>query len=350
MEQKITPQQEELDLGKLFTLIGNGFKNMFKAIAVFFQKLFHYLILIIIFFKNHSIKLITAIVIGGIVGYLLDLDKTPKYRSSMIVETNFGSGHRLYNQIEYINNLIGKRDTVAIGKIFDLPPTKTSKLRNIIIEPYEPEKNLKQEYDYYIKHTDTIFTFARDFTIEDFAERMSEPDNRKHKITVISKDYTSFINMGKGIISLAESNYYKNKFNIKKAELNERKRILEEDLRQIDSLRNTYKKVAILNAKKEGEPSTSIDLSGKRRIANPDIDLFKQREKLLIQMKELNIDILRYNSIINIISNFNKGKEMDSISRQNWFLGSVLFFTLTLLVILLFKINKYLADYENKIN
>ncbi len=346
MDKNTTPQSEEIDLGKLFTMIGNGFKKMFNGIANIFKAIFHNIILILIFFKKHAIKFAIAIVIGGLIGYFLDTDKKPKYKSTMLVETNFGSGHQLYSQLEYINSLIEQNDSITLGKIFNVPLGKIAALKRIAIEPYEPEKNIMLEYDYYIQNTDTIYTFAQDFTIKDFQARMSDPDYRLQEVTAVSSELGSFSKLKEGIISLVENDYFKNKFEIKNKELQEKKIILEKDLKQIDSLRVLYKNVALLEAQKEHAPSTNIDLSDKGKLQNTDLDLFKERRFLLNQLKKLNKNIVRSDFIIKAVSDFTKGEEISSIRSKKWFLGSVVSFLMVLFFILGLKLNKYLSTYN----
>ncbi len=345
MEQNTRPASEEIDLGKLFALIGNGFKKMFSGIVNIFKTILHNIILTLIFFKKHVVKFAIATVIGGVIGYFLDADKKPKYKSTMIVETNFGSGHQLYNKLEYINSLIAQNDSVALSKIFNVPFNKIRPLKKIAIKPYELEKNVMIEYDYYIRHTDTIYTFAQDFTIADFQERMSDPDYRLQEITAVSSELASFSKLKEGIIPLVKNEYFKTKFEIKSKELQDKKIILEKDLKQIDSLRVLYKNVALLEAQKEYAPSTNINLSDKRKPQNLDLDLFKERRSLLEQLKRLNDDIVRTNFIIKVVSDFNKGEEIKSIRSKKWFLGSVLSFLLVLFSILGIKLNKYLSTY-----
>jgi len=40
-EKKLPPQEEEVDLGNLFKVIGKGIKNFFSFIGELFQQLFH---------------------------------------------------------------------------------------------------------------------------------------------------------------------------------------------------------------------------------------------------------------------------------------------------------------------
>ncbi len=52
---------DEIDLGQLFRMIGNGFNNLFKA----FLRLFLYL-------KKNVIILLSLIIVGGAIGYGLN--------------------------------------------------------------------------------------------------------------------------------------------------------------------------------------------------------------------------------------------------------------------------------------
>ena len=45
--------EEEVDLGSLFVIIGKGFKNFFNFIGSIFKGIFHRFILILIFLRFH---------------------------------------------------------------------------------------------------------------------------------------------------------------------------------------------------------------------------------------------------------------------------------------------------------
>ena len=53
MSTKKQNNDEEVDLGSLFTVIGNGFRNFFNFIASIFKGIFHKLIL---FFENQILN------------------------------------------------------------------------------------------------------------------------------------------------------------------------------------------------------------------------------------------------------------------------------------------------------
>ncbi len=346
MSDKKHLQEEEVDLGNLFTVIGKGISNLFKVFIHFFNTLFHYCILLLIFFKKHFFKLIAAIVLGGVFGYLLEYSKPKEYGSELIVETNFGSGLRLYNQIEYLSDLIKKKDTIALSKSLNLPLDKVSPITKIEITAYQPKQNLLLAYDEFVKTTDTVFT--KHFTVEDYKKRQAEYDYRYHLIKIHSKLNTVFHEITPGLIKLVENDYYKNRRDISKDELMQKKIILQKNLIQIDSLRSLYKAVAIREAEKQTSRST-IEISQKESDkSEKDIELFQTSNQILIQLTKLNINISRKNNIVNIISDFNEIGVLDNkLTGKKYFQFALLFGGLLLGFILLLKINNYIENYKN---
>ena len=67
--------EEEIDLGSLFVIIGKGFKNFFNFIGSIFKGAFHFLISILLFLKKHFIKLLIAAIFGFIGGVYLEYSK-----------------------------------------------------------------------------------------------------------------------------------------------------------------------------------------------------------------------------------------------------------------------------------
>ena len=72
--------EEEVDLGSLFVIIGKGFKNFFNFIGSIFKGIFHRFILILIFLRIHLIKFAVAALLGVIAGFFLENSKEIKYQ------------------------------------------------------------------------------------------------------------------------------------------------------------------------------------------------------------------------------------------------------------------------------
>ena len=67
--------EEEVDLGSLFVIIGKGFNHLFNFIGSIFKGIFHFLIITLIFFKQHFLKILASGLLGFIFGAYLDYNK-----------------------------------------------------------------------------------------------------------------------------------------------------------------------------------------------------------------------------------------------------------------------------------
>ena len=64
--------EEEVDLGSLFVIIGRGFSRFFNFIGSIFKGIFDFFITILIFLKTNIIKIAIAGIVGLIVGIVLE--------------------------------------------------------------------------------------------------------------------------------------------------------------------------------------------------------------------------------------------------------------------------------------
>ncbi len=341
-----TQQEEEVDLGSLFVVIGKGIKNFFNYIGNILNRIFHYFILLLIFLKKHTVKLGLALLLGFIVGFVLHKLESKIYVSDMIVETNYDSGIQLYKQIDYLNDLVKKKDSVSLSGSLNLNLNEASQINAIEVSAYQAEKHFYKAYDEYLQKTDTIYT--KGFEFVDFKKRMAEYDLRYHQIKVSSKSKTVFANLSPSLISLVENDYYKNVKDLKVNELNQKLSVLHKNLIQIDSLRKTYKEVALKEAEKLSSSST-IEISKSEKDKNEnDIELFKTSNEILNTISWTNEDLIRKNNIVNIISDFDKiGVPDKNITHKKYFRFAVLFGGLMLGWILLQQLNRYLEDYKS---
>lgn len=344
MEKNNTPtHQEEVDLGKLFQVIGNGFSKLFKAISNLFKSIFHYFILLLIFFKKHAIILGIATLVGGILGYVLDINREAIYQSSMITEMNFGSGHEVYKQKDLLNSFLKNKEYKKVATIFNITEEEAKMIKGFSANPYDIDKNLLLEYDYYMQHTDTIYT--REFTIEDFKKRYSNSDYRKQEITVYGYDKNIFPKLNNHFKDILENDHYKELLTLKTTELDNRRKILIKDLQTIDSIRKRYEKVEFLNAKKNNTSGTNISLSEKLSNRNKDVDLFTTANQLLSRLKKVENEKIRNGYIVSVLSEFKEGNIYDPLIKKKWLRFALLFGLVAIVFILGKKVNTYLNNY-----
>jgi len=345
MAKKKQNQEEEIDLGNLFKIIGSGISNFFNRIGNIFKAIFHLMILFLIFLKSNALKLGLSVLIGGVLGYFLEINQPKEYVSNLIVETNFNSGVQLYKQINYLDALINKQDTLSLGNALRIDVHEASKISGIEVEAYQAKRNLFKSYDDYIQNTDTIFT--RDFKVEDFIKRLDEYDYRYHEVIVKSISKEVFRKVSSGLKVLVENDYLERRRDLRNNELKLKLDILQKNLIQIDSLRSLYKVVALKEAQKTSTTST-IEFSQKQFDSNKnDLELFNTSNRILLAIEELNCQILISENILNIISDFDEVGVLDKkITGKKYFQFAILFGSLMMLTILLLQLNGYLNNYK----
>ena len=127
--------------------------------------------------------------------------------------------------------------------------------------------------------------------------------------------------------------------------LNRTDSIYRQNLVQIDSLGKVYMQVLLAEAKKESN-GTSIDFAGQNK-STKEIELFYTNKRINEDLADLAEAKSQKFEIINIISNFQPiGNEVNEIIENKAFQLSCLFALLTILILLLFKLNIYLEDYK----
>jgi hypothetical protein len=344
MSTKKQNNDEEVDLGSLFTVIGKGFKNFFNFIGNIFKGIFHRLILILLFLKLHILKFSVAVLIGGIVGFFLESNKETKFSSNLIVKPNFESTQLLYENINYYNDLVKQQNTKHLASIFKIDTSKAAALRKFEITPLMNSNDIINAYDNFILEVDTLTVKSYDFN--NFESSFTDFDYLVHNIEVQATVSDIFSELEITIINSIEKNTFFNKIkNLTKENLNTKDSILKANFIEVDSLRNVYMR-AILEGAKNNSNGTNIDLGSKSNITKEN-DLFEIDRKIIYDLSQTYKDIATKSDVINIISNFKpEGSEIKGITKNLIFIMAVLGFLLTLFIILLFDLNKYLEDYK----
>ena len=287
MAEQNIPRDGEVDLGSLFKIIGRGFTNLFNAIGQFFKSIFHYLVLLLLFFKKNAVKLGIAIFIGAAIGLYLDLTQPKLYSSTMIVEPNFKSAQQLYKNINFYHELIKQKDSNLLAQTFNISVNEASKLKGFYIEPIKNENEKYQLFDEFIKEIDTVT--VRNISIKEFSKAFTDFNYDYHLIEVRSLSSDIFERLSVPIISSVENNpYFKYQKTINDANLLQNEQILTKSLREVDTLRKIYNEVLIIEAKKAAL-GTSINLAqGIKKTS--EIELFNESLKLNEELIENNIE------------------------------------------------------------
>jgi hypothetical protein len=341
--------EEEVDLGNLFSSLGRGIRNLLRWIIEILESVFHAIILFLLFLRKHWIKILGSAILGFLIGLALDFTKPKTYVSDMILETNYGSGAQLYKEVNYLEELVHQRNNEALAKVLKISMDDAQSITSIDAKVFEKSRNLRLEYERFLRTSDSII--LKQTSYDDFIKRFSEDNFRYHQIRVKSTSNTLFRKISKELSHLVATDYFENIRKIRMDELMSRKLILRDNLEQIDSLRVLYKKVALLNAQKEEEKAALTIDSRQLEAVNKDLSLFELTDQIGKQMAWLNDDIIEKASVVNVVSDFAEVGVVDrDFSEKNSVRLALLFSLISLLIILLNTLNKYLNRYKTNRN
>ena len=337
--------EEEIDLGSLFVIIGKGFKNFFNFIGNIFKEIFHFLITILIFLKKNLVKISVAAILGLIAGIFLEINRPTQYVSELLVEPNFRSTKQLYSNISFYNDLVKQKDTTTLKTIFGLEKNTAGALKKFEIEPIIVENDIINSYDNFITEVDTATVSS--YKYEKFKASFTDFDYKIHRINVVSEKKDVFRKIGNTIISLVEkSEYFSKSKEILNENLNRTDSIYRQNLSQLDSLRKVYMQV-ILQESKKVTGGTNIDLGSTSEKAPKELELFETHRKLNYDLKKLAKEKANTYNVINVISNFQQvGQQVKGITKNYAFQLALLGAVLMIGFLLLLHLNKYLDNYK----
>ena len=336
--------EEEVDLGSLFVIIGKGFSNLFNFIGNIFVGIFHFIISILLFLKLHVIKIVIAAIIGLIAGIFLEVKTSKRYGSELLLEPNFESARQLYNNVNFYNDLVKQKDTVGLQKVFNIDKESAASLVKFEIEPLRLDVDLIDSYNDLILTLDTLS--IRNYKYEDFKMAFTDYDFKVHKVTVVAEKNNVFDKLDDIIISSVVDNKYFNRLKVITNEsLNRTDSLYRQNLTQIDSLRKVYMEVMMEEAKKQ-TTGTNIDLGGEKR-KTKELELFDTNRRINEELRELAIEKSEKYEVINIISNFQQiGYEIKGVTKNYGFLLAMASAGLMILFLLFIKLNKFLENYK----
>lgn len=336
--------EEEVDLGSLFVIIGKGFSKLFNFIGSIFKGIFDFFILTLIFLKENIIKIAIAGCIGLIVGFFIETKKPSMYGSDLLVEPNFKSARQLYTNVNYYNDLVKQKDTVGLVETFKIDKEAAASLKKFEIKPVVNDKDIIDAYNEFILEVDTATVSSYDF--EKFEASFKPLDYRIHKINVVAEKNNVFTKLGGVIISSVVSNKYFSRLKeLTNENLNRTDFMYRQNLAQVDSLRRVYMQVMIEEAKKQTS-GTNIDFGGEQRKAK-ELQLFETNERINRNLEEIAIDKSEKYEVINVISNFQPvGYEIKGITKNYTFLLAALGIVIMISFLLLVQLNEYLKKYK----
>ena len=182
--QQKNNNEEEVDLGSLFIIIGRGFSKLFNFIGSIFKGIFDFIIISILFFKKDFLKILIVGFVFGLIGFFLDFKKKTVYESKMIVQPNYKSAKQLYSNIRFYNNLVLQKESLILTNKFKISSSEAESLRGFSIEPILNENDIISGYNKLVLSVDTLA--IKDYPILEFKKTFTDYDYELHEIKITS--------------------------------------------------------------------------------------------------------------------------------------------------------------------
>lgn len=353
MSTTSNPQpSEEVDLGQLFKMIGNGFRRLFQFIGSIFNQLFLAFVWLVFFLKKRAIILLIAAAVGLALGLVLDKTSPPIYKSSISVKQNYPTGENLYGSIEYYNGLLKDRDYEVLGRVLGIGEDVSNKIVGFSIEPIITDNDRVVMFDQYITELDSLAASKVEY--EAFIDNIEDYKHRNQQISIKSTTRANFKAVFTNIVDNINSNSFFKKEQAKDIfELEESKAAIEQALVQSDSLQRTYKRVLEQQTDAKSGAEIGITFEG-----DNDIDKTREYDLYLndIRLRKELVDInRRLNDIENIVDAISSKQESGFVDNTKELLGvklssrtyyPYLFFLLAFVALLGMEFFKFIDKYK----
>ena len=342
--QPNSKNEEEVDLGSLFQIIGKGFANFFNFIGDIFKGIFHAIIVVLLFLKTNAIAIVIAGLIGVLFGFFVELKSPDLYRSELLVKPNFKSSKLLYNNINFYNDLIKQKDTASLQSTFGISKEDAGSLKKITIEPIVSEYDIVDSYNKFVTEADT--TTIKSYEYLEFKTSFTDLDYKIHKIEAISEKNDVFFKLENTItMSLEKNKYFERLKEYTYRNLSITDTLIKRSIAQIDSLQ---KSIVISTVATAENPvgGTNIDL-GSQNFRPKEVELIESNRRLIEDLNEIVEDKSEKNVVINIVSGFKPvGSKISGIAESFIFKLGLFGVIGMIFILLLIKLNAYLNNFK----
>ncbi|MGB5205513.1 MAG: hypothetical protein WBN63_15090, partial [Eudoraea sp.] len=189
---KETTSNDEIDLGQLFNMIGNGFNRLFR----WFLRIFLY-------FKKNLLILLAFAVVGALIALGLNQIVTEKLKIEVIVKPNLESKGYLYDVVNEIDANIKANDTTFFRKIgLNIPNLKGYE---ITIDQTLDKNSSEDDLEY----LELLEKFQDNGLVSDIIRtEILNKSSLDHKITISFKEADKGEEFSRKVMQYINSNNY----------------------------------------------------------------------------------------------------------------------------------------------
>ncbi|GAA5041806.1 hypothetical protein GCM10011506_43740 [Marivirga lumbricoides] len=274
--QNQTNNSDEIDLRQLFSAIGDFFKNIFIGFMM-----------VLVAFRNATVKNIKIIflfvVIGGIIGISLNYYLPDYYTSSLLLNSKFSTGKLTESSVDKLDQLCGERNYNQLASILGIDTATAKNLRGFYYESFVSEEQivelevLKEQLK--SKITDEV-------VLEGLMEKLEDDNKSTYKIFVEVYDNSDLRSLEEPLLNYFKNGSYVSKrIEIELTNLKSNIANIEQEIEKIDSLKKLIIKNYDLFAERSRSGSNNIIMSDEK-IVDP-ISVFNKSQQLHEEKLEL---------------------------------------------------------------
>lgn len=334
--QQKTPQSDEIDLGQLFSKIGDFFKNIGLGFVKFLALLRNVPL-------NHKILFIVLISAGAILGFLYSSQLKKKfYESTMILSSDYLNKRIVDSSIDKLNLLAEEESPKGLSKILGISDSLAKNIVKFEAKPFVSEGDLIELEVLKEQLKNAQATSKNEKVIEQVLRRIEIENRHAFEFTVRTFSPTVIKPLQEALVNYFRNNdFIKKRIEISKINLIAKKLKLQQESQKLDSLKrviySNYKSMA--DQTRQG--SNNVILSDKA-VTNP-IEIYNQDLSLYDQMQSIERS-LYLQPDFEVMDGFTEFNEPASASRLRIiFTAMLIAFGLGYLIVALRQFDKYLT-------
>ena len=334
--QKPADRADEIDLGQLFTKMGDFFASVWFGFMRFLALVRRVPI------ENKAIFLLLiagAIVVGSLYANLL---KKKFYETSMILSSDYLNKRIVDNTIEKLNLLAREKDSGGLARVLRIPDSLAKNILEFTAKPFVKETDLIELEVLKEQLKNAQLESKNKDVIDQVIKRIEIENRHAFEITVRVYNPTIIRDLENALILFFRDNdYVKKRIEITKTNLLAKKQKLLKDRQKLDSLKeiiySNYKSMAMQSR----QGSNNVILSDKA-VTDP-VQIYQQDIIAYNELEVVNRD-LYLQPDFEVVTRFTQFSEPSSASQSKVIALAILIaIVLGYLIIALSTFNQYLS-------
>lgn len=334
--QKQVSNSDEIDLGVLFSKIGDFFKNMGLGFLRFLALLRR------IPLENKTLFIVLILAgIGGSVSYSSFLKKK-FYSTTMILSSEYLNKRIVDNTIDKLNLLAEEDDKKGLASVLNISNELAENIHDFEAKPFVAEAELIELEVLKEQLKSFQSTNTNEKVIEQVIDRIEIENRHAFEITVRVYNPTVVRELETALVNFLRNNdYLKKRVEITKSNLLGRKQKLLSESQKLDSLKAVIYANYQNMAAQSRQGSNNVILSDKA-VTNP-IEIFKEDIDLYNEIQSIDRSLYLQNDfeVVDGFTEFSKPTSAGPIRTSGY--AILIAIGISYLLVALFSFNKYLS-------